>query len=347
MLGHNAKIAALEGRAHHGYLKSFKRAHWPRRLGVSKSMKSWIKSEVRSGAFHVVHSHGLWMMPNVYPGWATRGTRVPYVVSPHGTMTQWAMANGSAIKRLFWPMVQKPALQNVTCFHATASSEYEDIRRLGFKQPVAVIPNGIDLPESVAQKNPCGDRKLLFLGRIHPQKGLEMLLNVWQKIEPLFPDWSLQIVGEDNNLHGQRFKDQVKELGLSRVKFSGSLFGEDKLAAYQRADLFVLPTFSENFAMAVAEALACSTPVVVTKGAPWSQLESENAGWWPDVGEDALLSALQNAMSLSSEELNQMGNNGRQWMRRDFAWNQIAIEMCQMYEWLLGNADCPDFVVLD
>ena len=223
------------------------------------------------------------MMPNVYPGQVARRYGLPLVVSPRGTLSEWAMHSGSAVKRLFWPLVQRPSLAATTCFHATAESEYEDIRRMGFRQPVAVIPNGIDIKE-LQPKSSSGGRTLLFLGRIHPIKGLDMLLPAWRAVQTKFPDWHLRIIGPDNGGYVEKMRRMAHDLKLERIEFCGSLYGQDKWDAYRNADLFVLPTYSENFGMAVAEALASAVPAIVTKGAPWEGLATENAGWWIDIG---------------------------------------------------------------
>jgi len=144
------------------FLKTFPLGLGPRRLGRSPAMSRWLNERAGLQAVDVFHNHSLWMMPNVYPGQVARKYDIPFVVSPRGVFTEYAMAIGSKIKRVFWPLIQRPALNAVNCFHATAESEYADIRRLGFRQPVAVIPNGIDIPE-LMPKISINSRTLLFL----------------------------------------------------------------------------------------------------------------------------------------------------------------------------------------
>ncbi len=282
-------------------------------------------------------------MPNVYPGWVARKHNVPLVVSSRGTLSEWAFQNGSWVKRWFWPLVQKPALVATTCFHATADSEYEDIRRMGFRQPVAIIPNGVDIP---LPKQPSQNelRSLLFLGRIHPIKGVDMLLQAWQAVSPRFPEWRLQIVGPDNGGYLSRMQALAAELGLEQVEFSGPLCGEAKLDAYREAELFVLPTHSENFGMAVAEALAAGTPAIVSKGAPWAGLAQHHAGWWVDIGVEPLVACLEEALSSSRDELAAMGSQGREWMLREFSWSRIGEMMDETYRWILNGGNRPDWV---
>jgi glycosyltransferase involved in cell wall biosynthesis len=219
---------------------------------------------------------------------------------------------------------------------------------LGFKQPVAIIPNGIDIPE-FAKKEPRGIRTLLFLGRLHPVKGIDVLLNAWAVVADRFPDWRLLVVGTDTGYGKQdgyveEMKALAAKLKLTRMEFAEPLYGEAKLSAYRQADLFVLPTRSENFGITVAEALASGTPAIVTKGAPWQGLQTYRSGWWIDIGVDALVACLEVAMATSPDELAQRGINGRDWMMREFSWQDIGKKMQQTYQWLRKGGEHPPWV---
>src|SRR5262249_31076943 len=152
---------------------------------------------------------------------------------------------------------------------------------------------------------------------IHPKKGLDLLIRAWAGLEADFPDWRLRIVGPAENGHDKELRAIADGLGVQRVRIDGPAFGEDKLAAYRQADLFVLPSRNENFAMTVAEALAAGVPVLCSKGAPWSRLEAEGCGWWVDNDVGSLASSLRVAMSLARPELAAMGRKGRDWMLRE------------------------------
>ncbi len=330
--------------SHPPFLKTFRLGLGPRRLGRSPAMKHWLRFQAISHQVDILHNHSLWMMPNVYPGQVAAKYNVPYVVSPRGTFTEYAMATGSRVKQAFWPLVQRPALNAVCLFHATAESEYLDIRRMGFKQPVAVIPNGIDVPTHLSKRT-ANLRTLLFLGRIHPNKGLEMLLPAWGAVQDKFSDWQLRIVGPDEDGYLSQMKVLANDLSLQRVKFSGPLYGDKKWQAYADADLFILPSYSENFGMAVAESLAAGTPAIVSKGAPWEGLKSWSAGWWIDIGVDPLIACLEDTLSHSQETLQAMGKNGQQWMIKEFSWNEVARKHYQTYQWIQGKAGRPDWVI--
>jgi glycosyltransferase involved in cell wall biosynthesis len=322
------------------FLKTFPLGYGPSRLGRSPSMRRWLVSAAKNGTVDLIHNHSLWMMPNVYSCCVSRRRNLPLVVSPRGTLSERAFSSGSMAKLVFWPMVQHPALRATTCFHATAHSEYEDIRRMGFRQPVAVIPNGIDI-RPPKQSNNSEKRTLLFLGRIHPIKGVDMLLEAWRIVSPRFQEWKLRIVGPDNGGYLARMQNLAAEFKLARVEFSGPLYGKVKLKSYQDAELFVLPTHSENFGMSVVEALAAGTPVIVSKGAPWEGLVSEGAGWWIDIGLDPLVACLETALASPREALHAKGKKGRDWMQRDFSWAEIARKTRETYQWILHGGDIP------
>lgn len=323
-----------------GYQRIFPLGLGPRRLGFSPAMRHWLRREAQSGSVAVMHTHGLWMMPNVYPGRACARAPCRLVVSPRGTLSSWALDRNAFQKKVFWRIAQASVLNRAACFHATAETELEDIRRAGFRQPVCVVPNGIDLP-AAAPRTADRPRQLLYLGRIHPKKGIDMLLNAWQAVQLRFPEWELHIAGPDNDGYLGTMQTLVTQLRLERVRFRGALYGEEKIKAYRAASAFVLPTHSENFGMTVAEALAAGTPAIVTRGAPWSGLEPEGAGWWIRVGVDPLIACLTEVLALSPVRLSAMGQAGRAWMARDFSWAQLAEQLSGVYRWLLDGGDRP------
>jgi glycosyltransferase involved in cell wall biosynthesis len=347
--GIDVQLATLDLAAmttHLPYLKTFPFDFGPRRLGVSPKMRRWLKQEVASGRVEIIHNHSLWMMPNVYPGSAVRNSRCLLVVSPRGTLSTRALAINALQKKIFWHALQARTLHVAACFHATGENEYEDIRRQGFKQPVCILPNGIDVP--MLEEKACSDRrKLLFLGRIHSIKGIDNLLHAWRVVEQRYPDWDLHIAGPDNGGYLAEMQSLAAQLRVDRVVFCGPLFGEDKLRAYRAASLFVLPTHSENFGMTVAESLAAGTPAIVTKGAPWGGIEGQKAGWWIDIGVAPLVECLENALALPPGDLDEMGRVGREWMLRDYSWERVGAQLMAVYQWLLEGGAAPQFVRLD
>jgi glycosyltransferase involved in cell wall biosynthesis len=330
------------------YLKSFPLGLGPKKLGNSPLMRQWLRAEVETSKVNIIHNHGMWMMPNIYPSEVSRGSNCKLVFSPHGTMSSYALDRSKFTKMVFWNFFQKNALDAVTCFHATAESEYLDIRRLGYKQPVCIIPIGVDIQEVEFREQILPQRKqLLFLGRVHPIKGVDILLNAWKVVESKFLDWDLVIAGPDNDGYLAEMENLAIKLQLDRVTFVGSLFGEEKMRAFKLASLYVLPTHSENFGITVAESLATGTPAIVTKGAPWSGLQNEGAGWWVDIGIEPLITCLEEALALSPAELGEKGLAGRDWMLRDFSWEHISSEFMAVYRWVHEGGELPSCVRLD
>lgn len=318
----------------------------PRRLGISPQMRRWLQAEVKAGSVDIIHNHSLWMMPNVYAGKACLNSNCQLIVSPHGTMSSWALGRSAFVKSIFWKLLQGPAVRSAACFHATAESEFEDIRRLGFKQPVCIIPCGVSI-QPLEQSRDLSRRQLLYLGRIHPVKGVDILLHAWHAVENKFPDWDLVIAGPDSGGYLAEMQALAEELQLKRTVFRGRLFGDEKLQAYRDASLYVLPTHSENFGITVAEALAAGTPAVVTHGAPWAGLEQHGAGWWIEIGAAPLVACLEKALSTSPHVLNEMGKAGHEWMERDLSWERISAEFVLTYRWLREGGAAPPWVRLD
>jgi glycosyltransferase involved in cell wall biosynthesis len=309
----------------------------------SRTMKQAVLAAAEQG--HVLHSSGLWRLPNVYPGWAAARTGCPLVVSTHGMLAPEALQFSSQKKWLFSALAQNRALEAVTCFHATSEKEIDDIRAYGLKAPIAHIPIGINVADEATLQGPRlsedRQRTLLYLGRLHRIKRLNNLINAWARIQSRYPDWNLHIVGPSEDGHGEELQQEIRRLNLPRVELSGPLYGDSKLNAYKQADLVVLPTGTENFGMVVAESLANGTPVVCTKGAPWKGLETHDCGWWIDHGVEPLAAALSDAMARPSSQLKAMGARGRSWMSRDFSWERIATDMEHLYRWCKSTGDAP------
>jgi glycosyltransferase involved in cell wall biosynthesis len=296
----------------------------------------------------VFHSHGLWQHPSwVSLDWKKQFKR-PHVCSVRGMLAPWAWAHRAWKKRPVWWLWERRNLQSASLLHATSMQEAEALRARGLRAPVAVIPNGVVLPdrlELIRPKQQKGAGKIaLFLSRIHPVKGLPLLLEAWAKVRPA--GWSLHIVGPDESGHRADLERLGSKLGLGgMVRFSEALTGEAKARAFLESSLFILPSYTENFGIAVAEALSYGLPVITTHGTPWSILESERCGWWVPTSVDGLASALDDATSRGAVALAAMGERGRVVVASRFAWDGIAQQFIDCYRWILGQASKPDCVV--
>lgn len=295
----------------------------------------------------VLHTHGLWQHASwVALAWKQRTGR-PHVASIRGMLEPWAWQHHAWKKRPVWTLWERRNLQTAALLHATSDMEVESIRARGVMAPVAVIPNGVHLPELPLDQvtvNPHSLRTALYLGRVHPKKGLPLLLQAWARVQP--QGWRLRIVGPNEGGHRAELEQQVAALNLGdRVRFDGPLTGAAKAEAFRASELFILPTHSENFGIAVAEALAYRLPVITTQGTPWQGLESHACGWWIPVSIEGIAEALQAACASPPEQLAQMGQRGRQWMAEDFSWEAIAAEFLKCYRWLCGDGEKPETVV--
>lgn len=348
-LGHGVRVVTL-GRAGDTYDGDIRIVRCPpnhpspsllAKLGRSREMRR----EILASPADVYHTHGLWMMPNVYPAEVARRFRKPFVLSPHGMLGTEALKFSSLAKRAFWCLWQKRAFAEVTCVHATAESEYNDIRAYGLTQPVAIVPNGIDLPDLVGSLSDLGQVSVPFvlsLGRIHPKKGLDRLIAAFALVAKDYPDWQLRIVGPDEGGHAAELRRQISAAKLeSRVSIEPPVFDDEKVRLMRRAEVFALPTLDENFAMTVAESLAVETPVISTRGAPWSGLKTHQCGWWIEHGPAAMAVALREAMGMSTKARRMMGKRGRVWMQRDFSWDGIGAKMVAVYQWQLDRGPMP------
>ena len=316
---------------------SFPFAH---RLGVSPALRrSLLAAAVEAD---LIHNHSLWMMPNIYPWKAAKVGGCGLIVSPRGTMSDTALRRGRLRKWCMWRLGQRRVLADARCIHVTSIDELQFVRDAGFRNPIALIPNGVSCPELPSRNPTQQSRILLYLARIHPIKGVDLLLEAWKACSDEFPEWNLKIVGP----LGSQYSNQMQKLGatLPRVSFVGELNGVAKAAAYTDADLYVLPSHSENFGISIAEALGHGVPAIVTKGAPWPGLTQRNCGWWIDVGLDPLVAGLREALSRPRNVLSDMGRNGHEWMREEFDWNVIGQKMATVYSWVCNNRSRPEFV---
>lgn len=336
-------------------LIAVRRGRWTRRLGGwCPELRRALDRLARDG-LDVIHNHGLWLFPNGYARQVAAARKLPLIISPRGMAEDWSLRRGRLKKRVVWRLMERRNWRSAAAFHATSASEADSIRRLGFPQPVAVIPNGVEVPEGTPPGRGVLERRfpelqskqwLLFLSRLHPKKGLVELARAWGSLTRQFPDWRLVIAGPDEGGFQRAVEAALAAAGGGRTAlFTGALAGADKAAALANADLFVLPSHSENFGLVVAEALAHGCPVVATQAAPWAELESERCGWWIALKDEALTQTLSRAMQLGEAERRAMGGRGRRLVAERYSWTGVAARMQAVYLWLLGRSERPGCVV--
>lgn len=287
------------------------------------------------GTPDVLHDNGIWLRHNHRLAEIASERRIPRIVSTRGMLNPWELQHKRWKKRLAWWLYQHRDLKRARCHHATGRSEASNVQSLGLGVPVCVVPNGIDVPvDHKPQVGGVNDRRIktaLFLSRIHPKKGLPMLVEAWARMRPT--GWRLEIFGPDEAGHRSEVEAAVRAAGLSGViSFMGPADGTAKQSAFRNADLFILPTHSENFGMVIAEALAHGLPVLTTTAAPWPMLPERGCGWSVDATVDGIAHGLGRATSLESATLQAMGAKGREFVEAEFAWKRIAKEFVALYE---------------
>lgn len=269
----------------------------------------------------VVFVHSMWTPPVLRACHAVLRAGVPFVRVPHGCLNPAALRHSAWKKALVSPL-ERHYMRRAACVLATTETERAAVGRWvrGVRR-VEVVGMGVDdllSPDLPSKRTDDGPKTFLFVGRLHPLKGLDLLLAA------LPVDALLRVIAPDGGQQA-RYERLARQLGVAdRVTFLGVKTGAEKIAEMRRADALVLPTHSENFGFAVAEALVLGTPAITTKGAPWEGLETHACGWWTDVDAAALRAALADCAARTREELAAMGARGRAWMLGDFRWRSCA-----------------------
>lgn len=294
----------------------------------------------------VVDAQGLWMYPSMASLAAHRATGKPYVITPRGMLDPWALKTASMKKWLAMTLFESAHLRSAACLRVTSTLEGENCRKAGLRNQIAIIANGIEIPPPLPDDNPQRHalKRVLFLSRLHPKKGIDLLLEAWSAIQDAFPDWELVIAGPDEKQHEQDMRALQHRLRAERVAWAGEVRGEEKTRLYRSADIFVLPTRAENFGLVIAEALAHGLPVITTRRAPWDGLVDHRCGWWIEPTSAELIGAMRHALALPATERAAMGQRGAGWIERSYGWERIGRQLHAMYHWVLGRGSKPDFV---
>lgn len=286
---------------------------------------------------NLVHIHGMWSPFLALAAFAALRAKIPIVISPHGCLDDWALRYKRGKKLLALRTYQGLILRSASAFVATAKPELEGIRKVGLVQPVAIVPNGVDIEPCAERDVTKVEKTILFLSRIHPIKGLLDLVEAWGQVR--VPGWRIVIAGGDEDGYRAKVETLIAERGLQAdFEFLGFVSGQRKQECFDSADIFVLPTYSENFGIAVAEALANELPVITTTGAPWQDLVTHQCGWWVSPGIRGVASALSEAINMSPDDLRMMGQRGRKLVVEKYSWDTIGISALAVSSWLLDRS---------
>lgn len=277
-----------------------------------------------------------------------------YVVTTRGGLLSYPMRTKPLRKKIFFELFVRRILEKASAIHVTCADEYESVVSLGVRNSITIVPNGANMPPEKVDvekelpqkiKTVAEDKKLvLFLSRIEPVKGLDILLKAWKNVMSgsKKQDKILVIAGPDERGYTDKLIQESKNLGIDKsVLFLGMVDGVRKWALYKRADIFVLPSYSENFGLVVAEALACATPVIVSTETPWQEVETWGAGRWIKPEENVLACCLSELLCLSDQQLSDMGLRGRELVQENYCWQSIADRLLTVYSSILEGKDIP------
>lgn len=309
--------------------------HWTNYLKMKSQWNVLLKDINPS----VVHINCCWQPESaLVQKWSShKGYKTVY--TPHGMLEPWI------VHRHYWTrkvpallLYQKAAIKRADVIHATAESERQNLLELGYNKNVMVIPNGIDVKQIKMKESWEKKKTLLFLSRIHVKKGIDLLINAVAELKDDMKGYQVLIAGEGDADYIVELKNLTKQKGVDGiVRFIGGVYGDTKWELYRNADIFVLPTHSENFGIVVTEALASGTPVITTTGTPWDELNSKQCGWWIPCNKIDLKQTIISAISLTGEKLEQYGRNGRLLIEERYSADTVAQKMILLYNKIFTN----------
>ena len=314
---------------------------FPKRVFRSAALRRVLSDRLRSG-IDLVHIHGCWNAFGWTAGSVCRRAGVPYVVSPRGMLLPWSFAHGRVRKTVAYHLLERRALDGAVFVHATSADEADSLSALGVARPIVTVPNGID-DDTAAVRHRAADYRrrldipldapiLLFLGRVHPKKGLELLIDAFRTASASHRAARLVVAGGGDPQYLERLQSLGQDLvGQRRLMFLGHVTGDDRALALASANAFALTSHSENFALGVAEAMAAGLPVIVTRACPWPMIAEWRAGWWVEPTAGAVTEAIA-AWLDRPDAARDMGDRGRRAVLETFSWSQIGRRMVAEYE---------------
>ena len=324
------------------FMKIVKPSKYPR-YGYSKELKNWL---VTNNNYDLYHSNALWQYSTHATSKQAKQVNKPHIISPHGMLFPEALKKSKWIKIFSLLLYQLNDLKRATAFHATSIQEMDHIRAFGLKQPIAVIPNGIDLssikkPSFEIKK---GKQKIGFMGRLDPIKNLENLIRAWSQVNEVTNNAELVIIGDGEEEYKSQLLALTEKLKVNNICYTGFITGVKQDAILNELSYLILPSKSENFGMVVAEALIRGIPVIASKGTPWEELNTKKCGWWVDNNVENLAETIEKALSTDEIDRIEMGKRGYQLIKNKYSIECVASQMLEFYNWILTNDKKPNFV---
>lgn len=337
------------GFANHGI------SHWPTSRVAwlkDRALSEWMREELRDA--DGIHVHGLWEQSTAVACRLARSLGKPYVLSAHGMLEPWALRNKRVKKLVYAALAERANVRGAACLHALTMSEAASYRRFGGRGPIAVIPNGVRVPLALSPEKflgafPAlqGKRILLFLSRLHPKKGLDLLVPAWAALAKRWPEAHLVVAGPDFEGTRAAIEGMVAEHGLTgSVLFTGMLDEPMKWSALAAAECFVLPSRSEGLSMSALEAMGAGVPVIVTKPCNMPEVPTIGAGWEIELTVEELIGTLSAMLGQSQAMNREIGIRGQNRIAERYGWDTVARQMAQVYAWVQGGGPPEDVEVL-
>lgn len=359
-LGHRVSLWTLEG--YHGTSPAIRLASpienhvypttTPRHLGRSLALQSGLRRAETPDLFHL---HGAWSLAMLYGANEARQRGCPYVVELMGMYESWCLRQKWLKKRIVRWWFQDRILRDAACLHVNSHKEADDLRAMGFRRPIGVVPVGVDvdsvtkavsqLPDASPWPELRGRQFLLYFSRIHPKKGLDLLLRAWARFATSHPEMRLAIAGGGPQEYVNACKALTERLGISDTcLWTGHVDELQKSWLLSRCHCYVLPTHSENFGNTVAEALAHRTPVLTTTQTPWSDVSIHGCGWVVQDNLEEISRALSEALAIGNEARRVMAQNGRDLVESRYSLRSVTQEQLAIYQWIAGEGPRPECV---
>ena len=312
---------------------------------VSLALTNWLFNHVTE--YDLIHTHTIFAPQILLTQWICKFHHIPYISTPHGMLEPWALSYKAWKKNIYYNLLEKLVLKKASAIQGTASTETNNLKNLGFDNTF-LVPNGIHFqdyrslsqPEIFYQKFPQTKNKnlILFLGRIDPKKGLDLLAPAFAKAYQNFPDTHLIVAGPDSIDFMPTAEQYFIDAGCrDAVTFTGMLKGELKLAALAAASLYVAPSYSEGFSMSILEGMASGLPCVITNGCNFPEAAAAKVAHVVDIDVESIADALLNCLG-NPEQAQEMGLQARQFIWDNYTWNRSAQKLVDTYQYILGNA---------
>ena len=309
----------------------YRNSLYPLSLGLAQRLCSFCPD--------VVHLRGLWRQSSLAClAWKQMNPDKPLIVQTAGMLEPWAIRRNGVMKQLYYHAVESRLIRESDRIHATSTIEVKSLIDQGVSESkIILIEEGVLMPRAaLASPKIVNDshKTLLFLSRLHPVKGLDLLLDALSLLRPR--DWRCVIAGMGDAVYVESLRRKVERYNLgSLVTFSGALLGAEKDQAFRNADAFILPSYSESFGIAIAEAMSWGLPVITTQATPWSVILEQNMGWYVDSTLSGVTEALFDLMNASPTSLSQMGQRGCRYVESRYSWSAVGSRMSCVYRSLI------------